>query len=1525
MSAASFVPILALCCQLLWHVSIHGEPATMGQMPCRHWLPDQSGKEAIEDDGATLEAYVIEKENRNLQAKIKLAREYEDEGASLKALSVYQSILQNNPNSRVAVNVRLYWPARDFATEKLARSGDQALEAYRDIYDSVAGKGLSEALKNPDQQKLETVARDYLLSSAGPEAVQRVADLMLSKGEFASAVGQWQELARFRGDLPFPDPITPLKLALCYRSLGYQQEFQQLLARLKPHLDEKYVIAGKPTKVADFLNQLETIGKDRAVDWADFGGDKRHSRLLNSPAEIGKLLWSSSWLGPALRPESAGESEAGHTSQAGEGLSLPRIFPVISDDNIYYRVANGVIARRVGSGEILWRHSLSGQPLRGDQPWATRPQMLAVSEDSVYVCFGPEMRGRFHLSEAVLRCIRKSDGKVLWDALASEGVLGENVREDWQDDAAASETFIGAPTVEGDRLYVGVVTRTRDTECYLACLDARTGKRIWKTFISLSVRQRVYRSYAPLPAGGLPALADGLVYYSTNRGAIIAADKMTGVPKWIRRYERKPGNRPAISLGPDEGLNSWLLNAPLVAGGKIFVTPQDSDFLQCFDSITGRQLWEANRGQNTYLLGYRDGRVFLSGNQISYLDADNGKLVNRTVRLDGTPAGLGLVGTRLVHCPGSGRLHRSFVGNGKLGHARSWDRGMGPGNLMHVGKLFIVAGTNGLQVYSSEGYFEQQVERAKVSPQDALAHHEVGYLMLSRDRLDEAVEYLTTAVELSRKNRIRNGRPVYEESRDLLFQALTRRADLAAEGADWVAAERGYALALQTAPSDKHKFNAVLNLSRYAERRGQWKAAIHYLQQIGNHPHQSMIEMDGIAVSSTFYPRQRIADIIRKHGREPYKAFEAAAAQLLEKAGHQDWAVRCNEIVELYPNSEAAVQAKVVLGTTWLKQGKPFKSFPFWNDLFRRSGRKNLRAGVNLAITCALLQETDSARRIIAQLKQTHGSKLYKFLEQDTQFEALGNHLFAALAEPQAKRKPLSLPLKEQWYRDAEAISSLILSQSFDNVCLPVWHSDRLTFVGRGGMDCLNSNTGKKVWEREMRTRTKGWLGISYGFGRVIKAIIDTPARRAGLKPGDIIRKVNGERIVASTVLQAAIQEAPRDRPIQIEVQREIPKPEDSSETDRFRTRSEILTVSVRLKSPPQNVRLAGVSGDTIVCGTKGELFGVDAQTGAQIWAQAFDEFAMPGVFLDMNRRLAPIGVNPPETSPVSSGPESSHLGLLALNILDRKLLMLRAADGDILWEMPLARLEGNPILTPEALFVFQHQSESGEAFVTALNPFRGLVMYRMDLGVKADPGSGFKLLGDGNFAALSQAGIQCRSVATGGLVWQHDFEGKWKTQNLTESKLFHSGRVIIAGAGSLLIAVDRRTGKTLWDVRLRDSHKWLQRSSIGKQGFFAISASGEMKALELYTGREIWSESPNRIALDVEYPASLHDGLLFIPQHATGKPSSTTLKIRDPRTGRISQELTIAGEFRYSRIVGNTYVIVTNAGAFGFKGAGEE
>ncbi|MDP6359625.1 MAG: PQQ-binding-like beta-propeller repeat protein, partial [Planctomycetota bacterium] len=213
----------------------------------------------------------------------------------------------------------------------------------------------------------------------------------------------------------------------------------------------------------------------------------------------------------------------------------------------------------------------------------------------------------------------------------------------------------------------------------------------------------------------------------------------------------------------------------------------------------------------------------------------------------------------------------------------------------------------------------------------------------------------------------------------------------------------------------------------------------------------------------------------------------------------------------------------------------------------------------------------------------------------------------------------------------------------------------------------------------------------------------------------------------------------------------------------------------------------------------------------------------------------------------------------------------------------------------------------------------------RMDLGVKADPGSGFKLLGDGNFAALSQSGIQCRSVATGGLVWQHDFQGKWKNQNLAESKLFHSGRVIIAGAGSLLIAVDRRTGKTLWDVQLRDSHKWLQRSSIGKQGFFAISASGEMKALELYTGRVIWSESPNRIALDVEYPASLHDGLLFIPQHATGKPSSTTLKIRDPRTGRISQELTIAGEFRYSRIVGNTYVIVTNAGAFGFKGAGGE
>ncbi|MDA1139499.1 MAG: PQQ-binding-like beta-propeller repeat protein [Planctomycetota bacterium] len=1530
LNAARKVSLAILVIPLLWDCTLYGEPEVMGQKPCRFWFPVESGEETNVDE-ETFEAYVIEKENRGLQAKLKLALKYENEGASLKALSVYQSVVQNNPESRIAFNGHLFWPARDFALERISRLGDQPLKAYRDIYDSIASKTLSLAIKASDMDMLKSVGRDYLLSSSGPRAIQRVADLMLSRGELAQAVGQWQQLARFRGGLPFPDPTTPLKLALCYKTLGYEPEFQQLLQSLEPHLEEKYVIAGKQTRVADFIFQLKDIGENTTGDWADFGGDKRHSRLFTSQIEIGKLLWSSSWLGPAFRREGNGEQEqdvqTGSSHLVPGGPILPQIFPVISDNNIYYRVTNGVIARKVGSGEIVWRHSLVGQPLQGDQPWATSPQMLAVSEDYVYVCFGPEIRGRFQLPETILRCIRKSDGKAMWDALASKGVIENIFEEDaWNaGDAADAESFIGAPIVEDGRLYVGVVTRSRETECSLACLDAQTGKQLWKTFISLSVMPRGNRTFTPLPVGGLPALADGLVFYSTNLGAVIAADKETGVLKWIRRYKQKPDSRSMFPLDPDEGLNSWQINAPLVSGGKLFVTPQDSDFLHCLDARTGRLFFSANRGQNAYLIGCQEGRIYLSGNQISYLDAENGNLLNRTVTLEGTPAGLGLIDTKFVHCPGSRHIHRSNLGNGKLGHARAWEQGMSPGNLIHLGKLFVVAGTGGLQVYSSEGYFEQQVERAKANPQDALAHIEVGYLMLSRDRLDEAIQYLARAVELSRMSKIQNGRQVFDESRDLLFQALTRRADLAAKGSDWPAAESAYAQALQTAPTEKHTFNAVLNLSRYAESRGQWKAAIHYLQQIGNHSHRRMIETDGISVSPALYTRHKIADIIRRNGPEPYEEFEAAAARLLEQALHQDWAVRCNEIVQRYPNSQAAVQAKVVLGTTWLKQGQPFKSFPFWNELFLRSERKNLRAGVYLAITLALLQEKESARRVIAELKQAHGSNLYKFLEQETEFEALGNQLFAALAEPEPTRKRLAIPLKEKWSCDVETISSLILSQSFENECLPVWHQERLTFVGRGGLDNLSTDTGKMVWDKEMRTRTKGWLGISYGFGRVINSIIDTPARRAGLKPGDIILKVNGERIDASTALQAAIADAPRDRPIQIEVQRELPAPEGPAEQDPFRrSKSEILNVSVRLKSPPQNIRLAGVSGDTIVCGTKGELFGVDAITGAQVWTQAFDEFAMPGVFLEQKLSLAPIGIDPPGEAEVRSGPESSHLGLIGLNILGRKLLMLRAADGMILWEMPLDHFHGNPILTPDALFVFQRHPESGETSVTALNPFRGVVMHRMELGVKTDPDSAFRLLDNGNFAALSQSSFQCREVATGELLWQHEFEGKWKNQNFTEAKIFLSGRIILVGTGSLLLALDIATGKTLWNVQLPESHKWLKRSVIGKQAFYAISASGEMHALELYTGKEFWADNAKRLALDVEYPTSIQDNLLFIPRHAHDKPSSTTLEIRDLKTGKIGQELTIPGEFRYSRIVGSTYVIVSGAGAFGFDGTGE-
>jgi outer membrane protein assembly factor BamB len=119
-------------------------------------------------------------------------------------------------------------------------------------------------------------------------------------------------------------------------------------------------------------------------------------------------------------------------------------------------------------------------------------------------------------------------------------------------------------------------------------LDAATGKEKWK-----------FKSSMPIASS--PAIADGMLYFVSGRGALAALDLATGQPKWVfaTEYERKfeaknlHGYQPATQTIPD-AWDIWI-SSPAVVNGKVYFGSGDGN-VYAVDGAKGVVLWKFATG-----------------------------------------------------------------------------------------------------------------------------------------------------------------------------------------------------------------------------------------------------------------------------------------------------------------------------------------------------------------------------------------------------------------------------------------------------------------------------------------------------------------------------------------------------------------------------------------------------------------------------------------------------------------------------------------------------------------------------------------------------------------------------------------------------------------------------------------------------------------------------------------------------------------------------------------------------------------
>jgi outer membrane protein assembly factor BamB len=302
-------------------------------------------------------------------------------------------------------------------------------------------------------------------------------------------------------------------------------------------------------------------------------------------------------------------------------------FPIVSDSTILYADGVGLHAADLVTGRptvtadgLLHRNELA------DEKGGQVPLGIAggighgvprLTLDAAYGIVYARV-GNLATSHAQPAQTAHSD-RIIGLDLRREGLLTfQTARED------SAWAFDGAPVSDGRRLFVA--TRRSDiTPCaYVACFDAATGVRQWRTPIGSA--DTVAAGAADEITHTLLTLVENRIYINTNLGLVAALDVDSGDIDWITRYDRLTGK--AFVVGGPAPLHFDRDPSPCVYhDGLLFIAPSDSPAIFALDANTGKMIWQQVQLPDAlHLLGVVGKHLIASGQRIASLDLASGKL-----------------------------------------------------------------------------------------------------------------------------------------------------------------------------------------------------------------------------------------------------------------------------------------------------------------------------------------------------------------------------------------------------------------------------------------------------------------------------------------------------------------------------------------------------------------------------------------------------------------------------------------------------------------------------------------------------------------------------------------------------------------------------------------------------------------------------------------------------------------------------------------------------------------------------------
>ena len=672
----------------------------------------------------------------------------------------------------------------------LPESGKQLYEA---TYGPVAQRELKRGIESGDFEVIRQVAYRYFHTSAGYEAALLLAQHETDVGRHLSAALVYEELLAAPEAASRFEPQLSLLAAEAWLAAENLPQAELLLDRLRRDGHRSAGIGGRRV-------QLEGVGR-LGVDWLmQTAGAPAQSQLTterqwlthrgnasrNGQVEGGlphmRVRWAVRLLAhPDL--EEAYDNEAVELRRHEKSLSVAAS-PLAVGDYLITRSAHNLIAVDYHTGKRVWqtqpqRNELFDQLISASAEVPENQAEVApirafaerIWHDYLYNSISSDGERVYVIRDLAIPQSTRIDFMVV-PGMAVGEPKGDPARSNrlcayelatqgklvWEIDGAANRDelagafFLGAPLSIGQSLYGLVEVKSA---IYLVSLDRRSGEFQWKQQL-VNLEADILLDTQRRLQGAVPSYDAGMLVCPTGAGVVVGVDLAKRSLAWAYRYETDRKRFNTFRMRRSQELDSddrWIDSLAVVSGGRVVLSPPESDSLHCLDLVTGKLLWKHARDKHLFVAGVHDGRVLIVGNDhVTAVRLSDGKPAWQRERIDlptdALPSGRGFFSHGHYYQPlCSAEVWAIDVQAGVVADRALARDGQVLGNLIcHRGAVLSQSGRF-LDCFDQIEVLRVESEQRLVeNPNDFESLRTLGEIAYNEGRLPEAIEYLERAL-----------------------------------------------------------------------------------------------------------------------------------------------------------------------------------------------------------------------------------------------------------------------------------------------------------------------------------------------------------------------------------------------------------------------------------------------------------------------------------------------------------------------------------------------------------------------------------------------------------------------------------------------------------------------------------------------------------------------------------------------------------------------------------------------------------